>query len=119
MEKCGFGIGLFAIPFLPQMATHGGKRVGEGGVLFGIPADLTHGQVIGMKHGGHGDDEAEGAEQAWHGAFSSPLRPMALGLEAHVGSQLLEGDLDVIIEALITHYQAEKLKEDEAAPVQS
>jgi peptide chain release factor 1 len=42
-----------------------------------------------------------------------------IGLTLHRLDDILEGDLDVIIEALITHYQAEKLKEAEAAPVQS
>ena len=39
-----------------------------------------------------------------------------IGLTIHQLDQVMEGSLDAIIEALITHYQAEKLKEDSLAP---
>ena len=42
-----------------------------------------------------------------------------IGLTLHRLDNILEGDIDTIIDALITHYQTEKLKESEAAPVQS
>jgi peptide chain release factor 1 len=39
-----------------------------------------------------------------------------IGLTIHQLDQVMEGALDTIIEALITHYQAEKLKEESLAP---
>jgi peptide chain release factor 1 len=42
-----------------------------------------------------------------------------IGLTLHRLDSILEGDIDDIIDALTTHFQAEKLKEAEAAPVQS
>jgi peptide chain release factor 1 len=42
-----------------------------------------------------------------------------IGLTSHRLDSILEGDIDDIIDALTTHFQAEKLKEAEAAPVQS
>ena len=42
-----------------------------------------------------------------------------IGLTLHRLETILQGDIDEIIGALTTHYQAEKLKEAEAAPVQS
>src|SRR5215475_11039044 len=40
-----------------------------------------------------------------------------IGLTIHQLDQVMEGSLDAIIEALITHYQAEKLKEESLTPV--
>jgi len=40
-----------------------------------------------------------------------------IGLTIHQLDQVMEGSLDAFIEALITHYQAEKLKEESLAPV--
>jgi peptide chain release factor 1 len=42
-----------------------------------------------------------------------------IGLTLHRLETILEGDIDEIIDGLTTHYQAEKLKEAETAPVQS
>jgi peptide chain release factor 1 len=42
-----------------------------------------------------------------------------IGLTLHRLDSILEGDIDEIINALTTHFQAEKLKEAEAAPVRS
>jgi peptide chain release factor 1 len=41
-----------------------------------------------------------------------------IGLTLHRLETILEGDIDDLIDGLTTHYQAEKLKEAEAAPVQ-
>src|SRR5438552_14980051 len=40
-----------------------------------------------------------------------------IGLTIHQLDQVMEGNLDEFIDALITHYQAEKLKEESLAPV--
>jgi peptide chain release factor 1 len=40
-----------------------------------------------------------------------------IGLTIHQLDQVMEGSLDAILEALITHYQAEKLKEESLTPV--
>ena len=40
-----------------------------------------------------------------------------IGLTIHQLDQVMDGSLDAIIEALTTHYQAEKLKEDSLTPV--
>src|SRR5712672_3917388 len=40
-----------------------------------------------------------------------------IGLTIHQLDQVMEGSLDAIIEALTTHYQAEKLKEETLSPV--
>src|SRR5258707_614088 len=40
-----------------------------------------------------------------------------IGLTIHQLDQVMDGSLDAIIEALTTHYQAEKLKEETLAPV--
>src|SRR3989440_902603 len=40
-----------------------------------------------------------------------------IGLTIHQLDQVIDGSLDAIIEALTTHYQAEKLKEETLAPV--
>ncbi len=42
-----------------------------------------------------------------------------IGLTLHRLDAILEGDIDEIIDALTTHFQAEKLEEAEAAPVRS
>ena len=41
-----------------------------------------------------------------------------IGLTLHRLDDILDGEIDAIIDALTTHYQAEKLKQAEAAPVQ-
>jgi len=42
-----------------------------------------------------------------------------IGLTLHRLDSILEGDIDEIVNALTTHFQAEKLKDAEAAPVKS
>ena len=78
----------------PEEVADAGQDVGEGGDGLGIPGGLagTEGmlpaQVVGDQ-----DEPAEETEQDRGGAGNGGCRPLALGFDAQMGADLLEGNL--------------------------
>ncbi len=79
----------------PEVAAHGGQRVGEGGLTFGVPGALAGRQGQPVEVVRHQGDETEQAEEAGHRPLDGAPGPVALGLDAEVTTRLLERHLDI------------------------
>ena len=81
----------------PQLAAHQGEGVGKGGERFGLPGGLTkreRGPRVALVMGEE-RYPGEAAEQRWRGPGDCAVRPRALGLDAKVGADRAEGDLQL------------------------
>src|SRR3954447_17951148 len=79
----------------PDLATHGGQRIGKGRLLLAIPGcgpDRT--AAARGKLAGEQRDQGEQAEQTGRGAGDGLAGPLALALKAEVIAHLTEADLD-------------------------
>lgn len=83
------------IPVLPQVQTHRRESVAEGWVPLSVPRRLSNGQLsIGGEPIGHQGHDREEAKQTWRRPENRQVRPLALGLDTEVPTNLLKGHLN-------------------------
>ena len=87
--RCGVGHGVTLLA--PELAAHGGKRIGEGKAALAMPrADRDSLARLRRKLRGQQGDQGEQAEQAGRRACDGLVRPLALRLHSEVVANLAE-----------------------------
>ncbi len=83
---------------LPQVFPHHCHRIRKGRLRLGVPRGLAGWQTttpdVLMRQQG---DQREQPQQSWRGTQDSQVRPLALGLDAQVGADFMERDLNGLI----------------------
>src|SRR3954447_24327860 len=79
--------------FPPDLAADSGERVGEGWALLAIPSSRRDHQTrLEAEPGGQERDQGEQPEQTRRRTGNGQVRPLALGLDAEVVTDVPEGD---------------------------
>ena len=77
------------------MLTNERKRIGKGRQGFAIPGGLTNGKRVFtqqlLRKNGH---ERKESQQGRSGAQNRQIRPLALGLDAQMSTNLMKGDFN-------------------------